>query len=309
MIRLETFKIYLISVAVLSALITYIIFGADNNNDQAKIIALEYKIQELEELIFQKNEESINPSFNGVKPTTQKKSSILHTNNNADESLGNELSESSVVKVPSGELLTELDQLHKDLLTQSERDSRAFHEKINDLLVENPNQENIAIASKSVFDLADNPEILSDYDLEALYVNQSNLDVRRVAAQVLSARGDNRLIEKQISELQPGLQSADAEVRQKTLIELGKTRHVNAANAAVALLGDQSSAVKLEALLTLRATGNQSHVSLVRGLLSDPDTSVSWLANDVVNTLQNLSDVARTRLSADDINAELPPIM
>jgi hypothetical protein len=44
-------------------------------------------------------------------------------------------------------------------------------------------------------------------------------------------------------------------------------------------------------------------------LLNHPDPSVSWLANDVINNLQNLSSKARTRLNSTDIAAELPPLV
>ncbi|HEY0891688.1 MAG TPA: hypothetical protein VGE32_01450, partial [Cellvibrio sp.] len=58
----------------------------------------------------------------------------------------------------------------------------------------------------------------------------------------------------------------------------------------------------------LRATGNESHIPSVENLVNHPDQSVSWLANDALNQLQNLSTKARTRLNMADIVVELPPI-
>ena len=154
--------------------------------------------------------------------------------------------------------------------------------------------------------MAENPTILPDYALSALYHNQTNPDIKRVAAQVMSLRGDNTLIEKQITDAQAGLNSPNPETRQKTLVELAKTRYHSAADAIAPLLQDKDIGVKLDALLALRATGNESHVYLVQSLVNHPDESVSWLAKDVISDLQNLSDRARTQIASTDIVAELP---
>jgi hypothetical protein len=199
-------------------------------------------------------------------------------------------------------------QLLKDLSTQSERDPRTFSVKINDLLAGNASAGNIAIASKSVVDLADNPELLPDYELESLYQQQSNADVKRVAAQVMATRGDNRLLEQQIAATQTRLRSDNPAVRQQALSELAKTHYASAANAITPLLQDANTDVKLDALLALRATGNQNHLRAVQALANDPDPAVSWLARDVIKSLQNLSDTARTQLASADIIAELPVI-
>ncbi len=199
-------------------------------------------------------------------------------------------------------------QLLKDLATRSDRDPRSFSEKANGLLADNSSKESVVIISNGIVDMAGNREILPDYELELLYQNQSDPDIKRVAAQVLSTRGDNRLIEKQITDAQTSLSSDDPAARQKALVELAKTRHASAANAIAPLLQDEDNSVKLDALLALRATGNQSHTRLVEALVNDPDPAVSWLANDVINNLQNLSERARTQLASADIIAELPVI-
>ncbi|HSC67299.1 MAG TPA: HEAT repeat domain-containing protein, partial [Cellvibrio sp.] len=129
---------------------------------------------------------------------------------------------------------------------------------------------------------------------------------KRVLAQVMSTRGDNRLLEKQIQDSQARLRSEKPEERQQALVELAKTRYASAATVIAPLLQDGNNSVKLDALLALRATGNQSHTRLVEALVNDPDPSVSWLAKDVIANLQNLSEKARTQIASTDIVAELP---
>ena len=194
----------------------------------------------------------------------------------------------------------------RDLGTISDRDPRTFSDKVADLLAANPGPESIAVISQGMVAMAGNPENLPDYALETLYQSQSNAELKRVAAQVLSMRGNNSLMEKQVGEAQAGLRSENPTERQRTLVELAKTRYAGAANAIAPLLQDSDTGVKLDALLALRATGNQSHIHLVESLANHPDPAVSWLANDVIATLQNLSDKARTRLASADIVAELP---
>lgn len=200
-------------------------------------------------------------------------------------------------------------QVLKDLSTTSDRDPRSFSEKVIDLLAANPSRENIAIASQGMMEMANNTERLPGHALQSLYQNQSTPELKRIAAQVMSMRGDNSLMDKQINEARAGLRSQTPAERQKTLVELAKTRYAGAADVIAPLLQDTDTGVKLDALLALRATGNQSHVHLIEGLLNHPDPAVSWLANDVANNLQNLSDKARTRVASTDIAAELPVMM
>src|SRR5690606_18169140 len=95
---------------------------------------------------------------------------------------------------------------------------------------------------------------------------------------------------------------------QQALVALARTRHVAAADLAAPLLGDRDTGVVLDALLALRATGNQRHVRLAEGLREHPDESVRWLANDVADELRILSEHARTRIHDDELAAELPPL-
>lgn len=200
------------------------------------------------------------------------------------------------------------EQLRKDLSTRFIGDPRTIAEKLSDFVAENPGRYTIALASKTVADMAENPDVLPDAALQSLYQNQTNPDLKRVLAQVLSLRGDNSLLEQQVSEAQARLHSDTPSERQKALLELGKTHYAGAANAIAPLVQDADTSVKLDALLALRATGNESHIHYVEELLNHPDPSVSWLANDVINNLQNLSSKARTRLNSTDIAAELPPL-
>lgn len=291
-----------------------LIGGALTDDDSAQreqIASLENRILDLELSLSQKEEELKDARFFAAgafdsfgQPQTGAADSAKNLSAAAKkaqpEQSGNELTTSA----------TALDsqQIVKDLGTRSDRDPRSISEKVNDFLAANPSQENIAIASKSVFDLADNREILPDYELESLYQNQANPDLKRVIAQVMSTRGDNSLLEKQIAKTQTSLTSESPAVRQQALVELGKTRYASAANVVAPLLQDENTEVKLDALLALRATGNQNHVRLVEALVNHPDPAVSWLARDVANSLQNLSDKARTQLASADIVAELPVI-
>jgi vesicle coat complex subunit len=159
-----------------------------------------------------------------------------------------------------------------------------------------------------VADMADNRDTLGDKELVWLYQQHPDPTLQRVLGQVLSLRGDNSLMDNQVHETQSGLKSNQPGERQRALIELGKTRYAGAANAIAPLVQDSDLNVKLDALLALRDTGNESHIHYVKNLVNHTDPSVSWLANDVINNLQNLSSKARTRLNSADIAAGLPPL-
>lgn len=202
----------------------------------------------------------------------------------------------------------DIEQIRKDLSTRFIGDPRTFGEKLRDFVAENAHQQTIAIACKVVFDLAENPDTLTNQELALLYSNQTNPELKRVLAQVLSLRGDNSLMEKQVTEAQVALQNQQSGVRRKVLVELAKTHYAGMATVIAPLVEDADNSVKLDALLALRATGNESHIHPVEKLVDNPDQSVSWLASDVIGHLQNLSTKARTKLTLADIAAELPPI-
>lgn len=200
----------------------------------------------------------------------------------------------------------DIEQIRKDLSTRFIGDSRTFGEKLRDFVAENNHQHTIAIACKVVADLAENPDTLTNQELDSLYQHQRNPELKRVLAQVLSLRGDNHLLEQLVAEAKPALASDHPAVRRQTLNDLAKTHYAGAASAIAALVQDEDISVKLDALLALRATGNESHIQHVENLVNHPDESVSWLVNDVINHLQNLSTRARTKLTSADIAAELP---
>ncbi len=294
--------------ALVGAALTYGVLRltADDSLQHQQITALENRILDLESLLTQKEQElnrarafAFGFEPQAISTETKQADPALNAEKNARPALGNNVQESNPVVVDN-------DQKVKALSTISDRDPRSFSDKVNDLLATGSSAENIAVVSKSVFDMADNRENLPDYELESLYHNQRNPDLKRVVAQVMSARGDNSLMEKQISDAQSGLKNANPAERQKALVELAKTHHASAATAIAPLLQDSDTGVKLDALLALRATGNQSHIRLVEALVNHPDPAVSWLANDVISNLQNLSDKARTRIASADIVAELP---
>jgi len=295
--------------ACIGAAITYGVFTltADDSIQREQISSLENRILDLELSLAQKEEELADARFFSADAfdtgaLAQQHADPTKTTPAAVNEAQPAQADSELVSTPDSQ------QLLKDLGTLSDRDPRSFSEKANELLADKSSKEGIAIVSKSVFDMAENREILPDYELESLYQNQSNPDLKRVIAQVMSTRGDNSLLEKQIAKTQTSLRSDNPAERQQALIELGKTRYASAANAIVPMLQDGNTAVKLDALLALRATGNQSHVRQVEVLVNHPDPAVSWLAKDVVNSLQNLSEKARTQLGSADIVAELPVI-
>lgn len=307
------FKKHLLLPALIGAALAYGAFNLtdDDVSQREQIASLENRILDLELLLAQKEEELADArffstrAFGPVDTSVQQHASATQNPYTPAEANAQPAPAESEL---AGSPMPDSQQLLKDLSTLSDRDPRSFSEKANALLAGNPGKENIALVSKGVFDLADNRDILPDYELESLYQSQTNPDLQRVIAQVMSTRGDNRLLEKQITKAQTNLSSDNPAIRQQALVELGKTRYASAANAIAPLLQDGDTNVKLDALLALRATGNQSHVRLAETLVNHPDPAVSWLAKDVVNSLQNLSERARTQLANTDIVAELPVI-
>lgn len=298
--------------AFIGAAITFgmMTLTSDETTQRQQISLLEARVGGLETLLSQKEEELKNAHF--FPPTAFSSSRLTtatKTNNKATDPMdgvqperpGQNTNEVAAPRV-------DYDQQLKDLMTLFVGDSRTFSEKVNELIASDPSKENIAIASTGIYNLADNRDVLPDHSLQSLYEEQANRDLKRVVAQVASMRGDNSLIEMQITEVQASLKSENPADRQKALVELAKTRYAGAANVIAPLLQDDDIGVKLDALLALRATGNQSHIRLVEGMVNDPNDSVSWLANDVINNLQNLSERARTRIASNDIVAELPPM-
>lgn len=299
--------------ACIGAAITYgaITFTDDDSLQREQISSLESRILDLELALAKKEDELANARFfsaGAFEATT------ALAQPQADQTTTPPASVNSAQPAPlDSENITASDrpdpqQLLRDLGTRSDSDPRSFSEKAAALLTGDTSEAGVAIVSKSVFDMAENRDMLPDYELEALYQNQSDPNLKRVIAQVMSTRGDNTLLEKQIATTQASLRSENPADRQRALVELGKTRYASAANAIVPMLQDSDTGVKLDALLALRATGNQSHVRQVEALVNHPDEAVSWLAKDVVNSLQNLSDKARTQLGSADIVAELPVI-
>ena len=296
--------------AALAAALIYCAFTlmADNSLERQRIAILENRIQGLESMLAQKENELYRARSFSLGGFKQRIADEAGKATNTIQSPTDASTPSFNTDQDSGEPVVSVDQKAKDLSTRSDRDPRSIAVKINEFLAANPTKENIAIASKAVVDMAENSENLSNDALASLYHNQTNTEMKRVVAQVMSARGDNSLIEKQINDAQTHLKDVNPLERQKALVELAKTRHASAADTIAPLLQDADTGVKLDALLALRATGNQNHVRLAEALVNHPDPAVSWLAKDVVNSLQNLSGKARTHLASADIIAELPII-
>ncbi len=296
--------------ALAGALITYTAVALldDNGHQQAQlrqqVTTLENRILELESSLAQKDE-ALNRA-RAFARFEQQLPGVLESLEQAPTTPNNgpiSLDEAAIQAATSEQTA---EQKVRDLSTNSERDPRPFSQKVQDLLAADASKANIAIASKGIFDMADNRESLPNQELEAVYYGQTDPELKRVAAQTLSLRGDNSLLDKQINDAQPGLRSDDPAQRQRTLVDLAKTRYAGAADLIAPLLEDKDTGVKLDALLALRATGNQRHIHLVEALANHPDPAVSWLAQDVIANLQNLSEKARTRIATSDIGAELP---
>jgi HEAT repeat protein len=292
--------------AFTGAVITYgiVYLTEDYEVDFDQIAALENRVLELEILLAKKDEALLKAGIQLENNGSNTLTARGETNTQPGHQQIIEQSELDAAVVAK----RDTQQLLKDLATRNDFNPRTFSERVNDFLSANPGRDNVAIVSKAVVDMADNRDSLPDFELEAVYQKQTDPDLKRVTAQVLSMRGDNSLLEKQIAESQTGLSSDNPETRQKTLVALAKTHYAGAADKIAPLLQDKNVSVKLDALLALRATGNESHVHLVQDLVNHSDPSVSWLAKDVIENIQNLSEKARTKVSTEDIVSELPPI-
>jgi hypothetical protein len=308
MIISNSTKQFLLAASIGAALTYGFVYLTEDgySTGQEQLAALENRIHELDVLLAQKDEELMR--LRGNESDNIQQNSLIANNTAQTSKPANrksiEQSDGSTITAP----VRDTQQILKDLATRNDFNPRTFSERINDFLSANPGKENIALATKAVADMAENNDSLPDFELEAVYQKQTDPDLKRVTAQVLSMRGDNSLLEKQITESQAGLSSDNPEVRQKTLVALAKTHYAGAADKIAPLLQDKNVSVQLDALLALRATGNESHVHLVQDLVNHPDPSVSWLAKDVINNIQNLSEKARTKVSTNDIVTELPPI-
>jgi HEAT repeat protein len=196
----------------------------------------------------------------------------------------------------------------KDLETQSDNDPRFFADKLKDFLAGDADPQKAAIASRGIFDMANDRSNLPDYALQSMYNKQSDPNLKRVIAQVLSQRGNSFLLDNEIAAAQANLKSDQPADRQAALNELAKMRSVKAVQAILPYLQDPDVNVKLDALQALRDTGNQSHAGMLQTLVNDPDPAVSSLAKEVQSELKNLSSSARTMITRADIEQTLPPL-
>lgn len=201
----------------------------------------------------------------------------------------------------------DIEQLRKDLSTRFIGDPRTLGEKLRDFVGENSIPQTIPLACKVVVDLAENPAALSNDELIELYQHQKDDDLQRVIAQVLSLRGDNQLLDDFVAKTAQALAGDNPLAQRAALQTLAKTHYAGAAAALLPGLQTSDTSVLLDALLALRATGNERHLGALEPLLDHADDSVSWLAQDAFKQLQNLSTKARTQVALADIINELPP--
>lgn len=224
-----------------------------------------------------------------------------------DLSAINTAPELALVATEAAALAVDIEQLRKDLSTRFIGDPRTLGEKLRDFVGENSIPQTIPLACKVVVDLAENSAALSDEELIELYRNQKDDDLLRVIAQVLSLRGDNQLLDDFVNKTAQLLAGDNPLAQRDALQTLAKTHYAGAANALLPALQISDTSVLLDALLALRATGNESHLEVLEPLLNHTDESVSWLAQDALKQLQNLSTKARTQVALADISNELPP--
>jgi hypothetical protein len=199
-------------------------------------------------------------------------------------------------------------EILKELEADSPTDPRNYAQKLQQLLADDPTEEQAAIACRSIFNKATDSQALPDHELQAIYASQANPDLKRVIAQVMSMRGNDVLLNDQVAEAQAELRSEKPWDRLDALNQLAKIHHVRAVDVITPLLQDSDSTVRVAALFALRDSGNQRHAGLVEPMTRDPDPSVSNLAGNVLSALRNLSTSAHTSYSRADIESELPPI-
>lgn len=278
--------------------------GSDHSDE---IVSLKSKIRDLETSLEKAETGLRNAQF-----------LLLHQSSNTDfaanevTTISKHLKESEIGRNSNDQTAGSLEhntvQALRDLEISPENDSRSFVEKINDLLSSNPTKDRIAVASKGIFDMAHDRGHLPDEALQAIYNNQTDPDLKRIVAQVLSQRGNDSLLNDQVSKAQEKLRSGHSRERQDALVQLAKIRNVKAADAILPFLRDPDINVKLDALLALRNNGNAMNVGYVEMMRNDPNPAVSSLANDVASDLRDLSASARTSITTSDIEAGLPPM-
>jgi hypothetical protein len=278
---------------------SYLITG--NSDPDQKMALLETRIKELEAALATAQNELRNTSSPSAANNFAANGKTAEVLKHVKDS-GAACSDATVANnVNSVEML-------RNLEISPPNDSRSFVERINGILSDNPPKEKIAVATKAIFDMARDRDHLPDDALQTMYHNQSDPDLKRVAAQVLAQRGNDTLLEDQVAKAQIKLKSSHARDRQDALVQLAKLRNVKAADAIVPLLHDPDTDVRLDALLALRNNGNSLNVGHVEMMRSDPSPAVRSLANDVASDLKDLSASARTSMSASDIEAGLPPM-
>ena len=273
---------------------------ADDSDQHQKIGTLENRVKELQALLARTQQDLNNAQLLLQHPGTG--------NINADVKAPAGSKQGKVGAQAATDVVTNNVQLVRNLEISPENDSRSFLEKVNDLLSDGPTKEKIAVVSKGIFDLARDREHLPDDALLTIYNNQSDPDLKRVVAQVLSQRGNDTLLDDQVTKAQEMLKSAHPRDRQDALDQLAKIRSAKAADVIVPLLRDPDTDVKLDALLALRNNGNALHVGFVEMMRNDPSPAVRSLANDVASDLKDLSGSARTSMTSSSIEAGLPPM-
>jgi hypothetical protein len=204
--------------------------------------------------------------------------------------------------------LSPAEQMVRELSTRYVDDSRSFAQKLMDYLRENNGQDALAIASFTLFEMADNQVNLTNDELDQLYVSDAPRAFHRLVAQILAYRGDTRQLDEFTASLSEGIDTLSANDRRSRLTALGKTRYAGAADIIATQLTHPEAEVVIDALLALTITGNERHLPAVQALAHHENDTVRYLVDEAVAELTTLSSRARIRLKREDIGNELLPL-
>jgi len=293
----------LLIAAIVGALISFAInhWIAGDSQQNQDVLSKDEAIKKLQSSLAQKDAE-----LNNIRLLALRRGSA--TNANTVSEICKQVNEGQSNPSRTAQKINDSVLILRKLGTPSDNDRRSYAEKLTEFLSGTSSPDKAAIASKVIFDLTNDRNGLPDFALQSIYNSQSDPDLKRVIAQVLSQRGNHVLLESYIKDVQTRLRSETPRDRQDALVQLAKTRSATAADVIIPYLHDPDINVRLDALLALRDTGNQQQVGIAEALMSDPDPAVSSLAKDVASDLQNLSFNARTNLSRSDVESALPPI-
>ena len=127
-------------------------------------------------------------------------------------------------------------------------------------------------------------DLLTDDNIKNLYELDDPI-IKKLAAQIMSDRGDNSLADLYVESFDSGFPSKQPEVRLQTLFEVSALKKFNALPQIKTSLKDPDSAIRLQALNFLGAYGNDMDILAAESLLGDSHPQVRAQAQLVVKNL------------------------